>query len=961
MRALYSGADGWKNDLTNSLALSAGKKLTYTPTVTGNRRQFTIMMNVRRVRHGVIEYLVSAGSASTLYFHSDDTLRWGGTAATGSLHTSRKFRDTEWMFIGFAFDSVARTMKMVVNDEEIDSFTTNTLPTANYQTFFNYNGSITELGGYNGGAGLVEANVSDFVLLDGEVLTPQEMINYRTQNVPFGNNVITTTKKFTTEDKQERYISLYRNDSASNTTKILDEGKYVERSTSSWDTIHSDVLPSTGRYLIEFGLGADAFNAVVGIGPAENTSPRGGFTTNTFGNFTGITFSGSSLKSFNNASTTIDPPEWGANVTHDMFSMYIDMDARTAILAINGVELPTVHSITSGDVRYYIDLHSLNPGASVNFGQTDYKYPKAGYGPLKEPNPPELEYGPNGTQLLFEDASDLGKSTVGNLVSWSLTGITSDDQLTDTPGDPYAILSAIATYGTGVDISRGGLRSTTNGSANNRGSYASFTSSHKIYCEAVFEASAADNNGGIGLGPIGIVPGESSDSFRWMSASTQRKGGVKSALGTNITAGQTVMIAFDPATGNAWIGKEGTWIGGGDPAAGTSPTVTGLASDCVPSSYHYSTSAYIVFNFGQKPFTYTPPNGFKELKSSNRETPQYHGRDKFDVVLRYADHIETKVYPAVKPTAVWTKSRNGAYSHSLYDVLRGAGKYLRPDVHDAEGDYIETLKLFEDNGYTLGTSNESNRAGNNYVDWLFGLDGTEVTNNDGTIPSQVIADSSGYMSLVEHVGDGQTTSTVGHGLGDVPELIISKNLETTQDWVVHSGIMTTGWIGSDSWLKLHTGSGQVTGTLLGADPTSEVFQPINSRNNGNGQRHLHILFRSVDGLSKIFSYKGTGSSTNGPNIDLGFKARWVMFKRIDSSGSWWIYDTERDTIQPMDVKLRADDSTTELTASHQIDFNADSLKLRMNNADFNASGATYIGLAIADVAGGGNLPAILGN
>ncbi|WP_085905855.1 DUF7483 domain-containing protein [Kiloniella majae] len=1180
MRALYSGTDGWSNDLEASLALSAGKKLTYTPTVTGNRRQFTIMCNVRRVKHGASQHLFSAGTAAQtkgfqIRFDADDKLAVVDHFSGGmSLGTKQLFRDTEWMFVGVSVDTVARTLKLVVNDQEVDDFASFRIPIANSQLAVNDSTSSMRIGADTNGVANVEANISDFVLLDGEVLTPQEIINYRTQNIPFGNNVITTTKKFTTEGQQERFLALHRNDPASNTTKILDEGKYVERSTSSWDTVHSDVLPSTGKYQIEFGLGADAFNAVVGIGPSENTSPRGGLTTNTFGNFTGITFSGSSLKSFNNASTTIDPPEWGANVTHDMFSMYVDMDARTAILAINGIELPTVHSITSGDVRYYIDLHSLNPGASVNFGQANYKYPKAGYGPLKEPaksdlkrcklrpnasglltsspsnefkspgnswysavsdfvcpadgrkfyaevtidvlgnimfgaskvtpnvnetylghygdsagyywhgsntgyyhdnisvsadpavlsatqsgdfvqvaidpnigdmwvgrndvwvgdpaagtealynlgtdgmrfmvsasqtvarstinfgdrpwqgSPPtgfvgpasvnfdtlrksgdavNYEYGPNGTQLLFEDGGNLGKSSAGNLLLWSLTGITSDDQITDTPGDPYAVLNSIDMQG--LKITSGGLGVTGTASTSYGGVKATLPLIEiGSYWEV--ESTSSNTDGFVCIAHVETAPvysssivfgndvGKDDFYYRTYNGALRRNGGASPAISDlALGVGDHACMAYKD--GNLWVGtiKSGiqSWYNGGDPATGANPTETGFTGVLYPAANCTSNNG-LVFNFGQQVFEGTIPAGFKELKSSNRETPKYHGRDKFDVNLRTGTGADATILTPFDKTGLsWTKNRNASNEHILQDRLRGAGKELYSSLASAEATRADSVKAFNDGQILIGDRNGVNNNGNNFVDWIFGNDGTEVTNNDGTIPSQVVADSSGYMSILEHIGDGQTTSTVGHGMPDVPDLIISKNLDTAQDWVVHTAVMTTGWIGSDSWLKLHTSSAQVTGTLLGTEPTDKVFQPTNSRNNGNGQRHLHLCFKSVPGLSKVFSYKGNGSNT-GPYIDCGFKPRWIIYKRISSTSQWTIHDTERDQFNPTRAILEASTSSAEnVLTTLDMDILSDGFKLRTSHQNHNYSGHTYIGLAIADVAGGGNLPAILGN
>ena len=37
------------------------------------------------------------------------------------------------------------------------------------------------------------------------------------------------------------------------------------------------------------------------------------------------------------------------------------------------------------------------------------------------------------------------------------------------------------------------------------------------------------------------------------------------------------------------------------------------------------------------------------------------------------------------PAMIWTKKRNGATNHLLYDKVRGVGKYLYPNLQNAEG------------------------------------------------------------------------------------------------------------------------------------------------------------------------------------------------------------------------------------------------------------------------------------
>jgi hypothetical protein len=78
-------------------------------------------------------------------------------------------------------------------------------------------------------------------------------------------------------------------------------------------------------------------------------------------------------------------------------------------------------------------------------------------------------------------------------------------------------------------------------------------------------------------------------------------------------------FAFDLASGKFWIRNDSGWYGSGDPATGANAAYSNLSGTITPywsgggggdSGEHY-------FNFGQRPFAYTPPSGFKSLNTFN--------------------------------------------------------------------------------------------------------------------------------------------------------------------------------------------------------------------------------------------------------------------------------------------------------------------------------------------------------
>ena len=90
----------------------------------------------------------------------------------------------------------------------------------------------------------------------------------------------------------------------------------------------------------------------------------------------------------------------------------------------------------------------------------------------------------------------------------------------------------------------------------------------------------------------------------------------------------------------------------------------------------------------------------------------------------------------------------------------------------------------------------------------------------------------------------------------------------------------------------------------------------------------------------------------------GFKVAWLLTRSTSSSRSWNIWDTARDTHNPMDANLFPNNSNAEGSDPlHNIDMLSNGFKPRTGNVDRNGSGETYIYLAFASnpFAGNGGL------
>jgi hypothetical protein len=124
------------------------------------------------------------------------------------------------------------------------------------------------------------------------------------------------------------------------------------------------------------------------------------------------------------------------------------------------------------------------------------------------------------------------------------------------------------------------------------------------------------------------VPGQiytNNGAGYYRSGSILATGSTVNSSGNSYTTNDVIGVALDLTNLQVWFSKNGVWQGTGspDPATNTSPNVSGLSSSgvYVPSVANYASSNIrwtdFIANFGQRPFTYTPPSGFVALNTFN--------------------------------------------------------------------------------------------------------------------------------------------------------------------------------------------------------------------------------------------------------------------------------------------------------------------------------------------------------
>jgi hypothetical protein len=198
--------------------------------------------------------------------------------------------------------------------------------------------------------------------------------------------------------------------------------------------------------------------------------------------------------------------------------------------------------------------------------------------------------------------------------------------------------------------------------------------------------------------------------------------------------------------------------------------------------------------------------------------------------------------------------------------------------------------------------------------------------------------------VVTFTGTG-STGTIGHGLGVAPSVYLVKKRSGTSDWAW----FTTAIDGSVDFLFLNSTAAKTdAGSGYATAPTSSVFSlgDASSSINDNGGTYVVYAFAPVVGYSSAFSYTGNGSS-NGPFCFLGFRPRFIIIKRTDSTSDWLMLDAVRGSYNVVQPAVVANGSAAEFTSTY-ADFLSNGFKFRDGASGLNVNGGTYVGFAWAE-------------
>ncbi len=226
---------------------------------------------------------------------------------------------------------------------------------------------------------------------------------------------------------------------------------------------------------------------------------------------------------------------------------------------------------------------------------------------------------------------------------------------------------------------------------------------------------------------------------------------------------------------------------------------------------------------------------------------------------------------------------------------------------------------------------------------LFGF-----TNVKGSLQSVVSPNTTAGFSVVTYTGTGSNT-TIGHGLGATPTMMLIKNRTDAETyWIIYHKYIYDNVGNSYIYLyPLESASVSNATVFNSTAPTSSVFSVgTNGGTNASGSNLVAYCFNDIEGYQKAFSYTGNGSA-DGTFCYLGFRPAMIILMRSDSGRNPVMLDNKRNTYNAVNKYVHPNLSSSEAT-NYDVDFLSNGIKIRNNNATYNASGGEYFGIAFAE-------------
>jgi hypothetical protein len=622
------------------------------------------------------------------------------------------------------------------------------------------------------------------------------------------------------------------------------------------------------------------------------------------------------------------------------------------------VNATTVHRIgaLTNVITHYGDFYL----AEINFVDGQALSPTS-FGEYKSgvwiPKKYSGSYGTNGFYLKFANSGSLGTDSSGNSNNWTPSNIVATDQVGDSPTNNFPTIN--------VNELRTNTKQAALAAEGQADACPTFhiPATGKWYAEFVPATIGNNTHFGFTRSDKDARTHSDVDSFRMVIP----QGGSLYLDGTGLSspqsasgysAGNVLSLAIDMDNGHAYWRANNTIIGSLTNQAVIRDnrwkflTYMNASNDRFAHNYGQDSSFYGLKTAqgntdenGQGDFYYTPPSGYLALCSANLlvaeavdpaedNTP----KDYFKAI-DYTGNGGTLSITSVdwKPDFVWLKRTNSANQHNLHDIVRGPTKVLHSNSSEAEETITNGLTSFNSTGFSLGSDGAWNASGQPYVAWNWKGSNTTVSNTTGSITTTVCANPDSGFSVLTYTGTG-SNSTLGHGLGKKPSMIICKKRNGGASWRTYHKVL-----GATKRLYLdETGAEGTSSTVWNnTEPTSSVFTiGTDSAINQSGATFVSYLFSEIEGFSSFGGWRGNGDS-DGPFVYTGHLPQFLLIKRLDTTGNWVIFDTIRNRYNLTNLMLFANSAEAQDSTGY-VDLLSNGFKWRSTNGTWNASGGRYV-------------------
>ena len=459
--------------------------------------------------------------------------------------------------------------------------------------------------------------------------------------------------------------------------------------------------------------------------------------------------------------------------------------------------------------------------------------------------------------------------------------------------------------------------------------------------------------------------------------------------------GDIIQFAFDRDARKLWVGLNGTYVGSGNPSAGSNELFS--ASDFAISTgafmpaigLYNSATTKCVLNAGQDSsfiqnktsgsanakdgngfgdFYYTPPTDFLACAGPNIPTSsdidpagedgETENPDKQAGAVLYTGNGGSPDLAVTglgfQPDLVWGKARGASQLPILQDSARGQELLFSSDSKVAQTSNGPFMASYDADGFTYdGSGSNPNDGSVTYVAWCFRANGgtatatiTESGNNPGAV---VQANPKGGFSIITYTGTGGA-GTIAHGLDSAPTFMIMKNRGVADPWAVYH-IGTDASAPATKYLVLNTNAAAADDATYWNDtaPTSSVLTVgTNHSVNADGENYVAYVWAPVEGGSRFGRFQGN-EDDDGTFIYTGFRPKIIFIKENDNADDWCVYDTARSTFNPVQKVVRWENAAAEFdNSARAIDILSNGFKIRTSNSTINQA-STFVYGAWGDV------------